>query len=1365
MVDPDLQRPTDTSPSEGASRMAAVSPFLSQAQLRRIARAGEHAERRAVESGWGAILTIDVSGFSALAERHAREGARGIEALSEIVHLVFGAITESVLRRDGDVLYHAGDAVCALFPARSDDERDEACRRATEAALVAHERLEASAAAAGVGLRASVGCGATRTFEVGGSNDAWILMVHGEATLDNARVDQLAARSAVTVSDSVWGRLGAERRGTRVGRGAHQITAVTRPRPSAPTRVEVADARLEAVVASLAPAVRHRFESGALPPVAEFRPVSVVFASLPELDVGDAATRERLDDGFAEVQSELARLGTPQLDVLGDKGLGFLGVFGLPPQAHDDDAVRALDAAQAFRVAFAARGIEASVGVASGVVWAGPAGASGRWCYDVVGSVTILAARLMQVADRGVLACSQTRRLAARAIEFEELPARTLKGFAAAQSVFRPLGRRTTRARTTPRLAGRATELARVRARIEALRGELEAAPRGGVVILEAEPGMGKSVMLEAARELAISSGISIFDGVADSIEVATPYFAVRGAVLDLLGIPPGSSVTVARELALARLHDDVPDLAWLGPLLDAIVPLDLPESEETTQIVGTTRAERLGDLLVALARAAVAREPVIWSIEDLHWADRASWSLCRRLVEEVPGLLLLGTSRPMPNPLPERVALGEGPDREVIVLDDLSPSALGEIVAMRLGVPELPQALLTLVSARADGNPFFAEEIALAAREAGGLVVEKGVVRIVRALESLDLPSSITGVITSRMDRLAEAERNALRCAAVLGPSFDVRTLTALVGDASLDRVDALVHRLADATFVDPDPATREGWRFRHAFLHETAYSLLTFAERRTLHATAAQAIESAPDAELASVTVLLAHHWEIAERAERAAHYYGLAGVQALEADANRECVEHLTKALRFDEAVRGPKDIDLTRARWGRMLTDASYSLGEHDAARTWGDKTFRWSGLRTPTHAGHVLSSVGLDVWRRYVPVAQADDDTRARYSEALVASSTLQTVAMWAGDKVGQLGLAVYADVVSRACVPSTGRAIAQGSMGFILLVVGMHDVGIRDATSAVEMADALGDAPTQISTKVILGLSLSSLGRNREALPPLEEARRLAERVGSGLWRHRALFQSGEPHYQLGLLDVADDLFSRCVEVARKVEPPVAGLSRAMQAACRLRKGGSADEALALLSGPDGLVLAEPGPTMMALVALGVNAWALLLAERHGEALVLARKTLTLASKQSDDAIAFARAMDGTAHAALVLTRLHELKQSGAPRTDTLPAAAELERDAAQAAAGLARLAARWPAARPLNELIAAYQLRLRGKTAKSARALERAVETASAMSQAWEHALALDALQRHHGRTAPELDELVRAHGLGGVAAGHFPL
>lgn len=168
------------------------------------------------------------------------------------------------------------------------------------------------------------------------------------------------------------------------------------------------------------------------PPLAELRSVSAFFVCPPELDVQEPSTLPRLQDAVVAIQRELARLGRPQLDVLGDKGIGFVGVFGLPPQAHDDDAVRAVDAALPVRAALTAHDMKASVGVVTGVAWAGRAGAIDRRCSDVVGFVTTLAARLMQSAGNGVLVCAQTRRLAGRAVELETLvPTHGLGGVAA----------------------------------------------------------------------------------------------------------------------------------------------------------------------------------------------------------------------------------------------------------------------------------------------------------------------------------------------------------------------------------------------------------------------------------------------------------------------------------------------------------------------------------------------------------------------------------------------------------------------------------------------------------------------------------------------------------------------------------------------------------------------------------------------------------------------------------------------------------------------------------------------------------------------------------------------------------------------
>jgi hypothetical protein len=182
-------------------------------------------------------------------------------------------------------------------------------------------------------------------------------MVQGEAIADNARVDRVASRGDVTVSEAVWRRLGPDRQGGPTD-GAYRVSSIP-PTSSAPLVVELDEAHSHVVLATLPSVVQTCSLASGLAPAAEFRPVSTFFVSLPHLDVRDPAALARLQDAVVALRHELTRLGTPQLEVLGDKGLGFIGVFGLPPQAYDDDAVRAIEAALMVRSVFAARGMKA----------------------------------------------------------------------------------------------------------------------------------------------------------------------------------------------------------------------------------------------------------------------------------------------------------------------------------------------------------------------------------------------------------------------------------------------------------------------------------------------------------------------------------------------------------------------------------------------------------------------------------------------------------------------------------------------------------------------------------------------------------------------------------------------------------------------------------------------------------------------------------------------------------------------------------------------------------------------------------------------------------------------------------------------
>ena len=476
----------------------------------------------------------------------------------------------------------------------------------------------------------------------------------------------------------------------------------------------------------------------------------------------------------------------------------------------------------------------------------------------------------------------------------------------------------------------------------------------GGAVIIEAEAGMGKSTLLRRAAQLASARDVRLLEGAADSIEVSTAYLALRSIIAALLEIPTAAP-DEARAAVLRRLERLPARLRDLAPLLNIVLPLDFADNELTAQMSGTIRAANLTDLLLGLVEQMAADGPVMFALEDLHWMDDASLQFCARVLDALPGVLLVATLRPMSPEPPALARLGRGDGREKLALDTLAPDEIVELVRRRLGARTIPVAVKDLIVAKAEGNPFYSEEIAIALREGGVIVIEDGEcqIAVTQELSTLNLPGTVKGVITSRVDRLAPTPQVALKVASVLGRSFDLPTLQAVlpatIDAASLPRS---LDELQAAELLVPESDDRSRFAFRHALIQETTYNLLPFAQRRPLHAAAAEHVERVYAADLTPFSARLAYHWLRAERPEKAVHYLGDAGRQALEAHANQSAVELFGEALKLDLTLRGPRSVDPKRASWHRQLAEGYYSLIQWDQARTHYEQAIQLSGFRAP-----------------------------------------------------------------------------------------------------------------------------------------------------------------------------------------------------------------------------------------------------------------------------------------------------------------------------------------------------------------------------------------------------------------------------
>ncbi len=569
----------------------------------------------------------------------------------------------------------------------------------------------------------------------------------------------------------------------------------------------------------------------------------------------DAETvRELMFRYFHEMRDAIERHGGTVEKFIGD---AVMAVFGVP-DAHEDDALRACRAAHEMqqRIAELAPELEgrfgtrlqARIGVNTGEVVAG----AGRETF-ATGDAVNVAARLEQAAAPGEVVIGElTYRLAGEAVEAEPLAPVEARGKVEPLSIFRL---RHVAATSAPRpaaapLVGREREIHELEAAFERACAE----GRCLLVTVVGEPGVGKS-RLVADGEMRLGSRGRVLNGRCLSYGEGITFWPVAEIVRAAAAIHDDDSAEEARA-KVGRLVDD-----QAASRIGALIGLG-----------GSVAPEDVAWALRHLVAALAAERPLVLAVEDLHWAEPTLLDLLAGLVGLEAPVLLLATARPD--------LLEARPEWPGVVR--LQPLAASETERLLQELGAEPNAELV---ARAGGNPLFVHELAALLREDG---------------DAASVPSSLSGLLAARLDRLPASERDALERAAVEGETFHRGAVAALldteVGVAAA-RLSALVERElafpAQARFVD-----EAAFRFRHVLVRDAAYGALVKRLRAELHERFADWLEGKVGDRLAEVEEIVGYHLEQAYRysaelgqrgagerelAARAAGYLGRAGLRA--------------------------------------------------------------------------------------------------------------------------------------------------------------------------------------------------------------------------------------------------------------------------------------------------------------------------------------------------------------------------------------------------------------------------------------------------------------------------------------------------
>lgn len=551
----------------------------------------------------------------------------------------------------------------------------------------------------------------------------------------------------------------------------------------------------------------------------ELKPVTALFADV----VGSTTLAEQMDpedwtaminEAFDLMSQAVFRYEGTIAQLQGDAMLAFFGA----PIAHEDDPERAIFAAlemlgataEFARQLKATHGIDFRIraGINSGPVMVGNVGSDLRYEYTALGDAVNVAARMQTAAEPSTIVITEmTRRLTGDTFDLVDLGDISVKGKSEPIHAYRVVGRKAAPARRrglesvgldSP-MVGRDEPLHRLTALLEPVRGG-----HGRAAFVIGEPGIGKSRLLAELRRAALAPSGDPEAGVPAAIWVEgrcvsygrnLPYHLLIDLIRSILGIPFAAEEQAARAILDRRLDGllgaSAAEVADTAPYLAHLLDLPLrPDEEAITRITPDVLQSRYAAATHRLLRTLAAERPLVLVCEDLHWADPASIGVATQLMPlatQLPILFVAALRAEMDSAgwvLLEQARDLFGDALTEIRLEPLTEADSRALVANLLEVESLPERTRDLIMARAEGNPFFVEEVVRMLIERGVIVAEGDRWVATDQAGGVEIPESLHGLLLARIDQLPDAAKRSLRIAAVIGRQFPVRVLERVVGD-----------------------------------------------------------------------------------------------------------------------------------------------------------------------------------------------------------------------------------------------------------------------------------------------------------------------------------------------------------------------------------------------------------------------------------------------------------------------------------------------------------------------------------------------------------------------------------------------------
>ncbi len=834
-----------------------------------------------------------------------------------------------------------------------------------------------------------------------------------------------------------------------------------------------------------------------------------------------------MDRFFQLVLDEVHRTEGTVNQFLGD---GVMALFGAPV-ALEDAPLRAVRSALAIQAALP--GLEKGraplplrIGIHNGPVVVGRIGDDLRMDYTAVGDTTNLAARLQQLARPGeILVSDATRRLVQGFFDLEDLGPQELRGKSAPVRAFRVLRERPVGSRVDARAEAGLTPLVARERELAILRDALAAARegRGRACFLVGDAGIGKSRLLFEFRRSLRGVPHVWFEGRCASYGSTTAFqFVVDGVqrFFDIDDRDDDASALAKLSNGVAALGDD---LAWTEPFLQKL--LSLPVSDQAVEALDAiSRRSHTIHALQALFLRAAEKDPLVLVVEDLHWIDPASEEFLELLIDAIPAarICLLLTHRPG-----YRQPFGDRSYHVRVALEALSPHQMAEMAGALLETRGIHAGLRSLIAEKAEGNPFFVEEVTKSLLEDGALRIEGGHAELVRSAAELAVPDSIHDVLAARIDRLEEEPKRAIQVASVIGREFALRLLDRIVEAGSA--MQEVVSELRAVELIYQKAAHPElAFMFKHALTHDVAYDSVLRERRRALHGVVGRAIEELYADRLGEHYEALANHFEQAEDWERALQYHERAARKAADAYANRSAADHFRAALAVAERL-GDRVPDEQRRRIAEGLGHCGYCLSDFQES---GEAYVLAAGYadddepkaRNLARAGHSYLwahdyEAGNDTAKSAIELARRTGHEGAEAIALCAKSHVLvicEGIAAMPRDEVDRQ------ESLARSSDDDEAIAVSGGQEGLWANMCGDYVRALSASEEAVQRATRTDLPHLVVIPHWVMGMALTAMGDYARAIPQLRATLDVCTRIGDRALRSRMLNTMGWCYGEIG---------------------------------------------------------------------------------------------------------------------------------------------------------------------------------------------------------------------------------------------------